>query len=661
MESLSPPAKPLGHDSYRPDVDGLRALAILAVILFHADLAVSGGFIGVDVFFVISGFLICRLIVKDLAAGTFTFRQFWERRIRRIFPPLVPVVVATLIAGWFLFFPQDFITLAKSAIAQASLVSNVYFRRNTDYFAEDAAVRPLLHTWSLALEEQFYMLFPLLLVFLWRQKKIAPAKAFMCLGVLSLAQCIWSSYTHKYPTAAFYLLPSRAWELLTGVVVALIGSELTRRRSIREAAAWIGMALIFTAAFFYDQWTRFPGVAAVTPVLGTALVIWSSEGQPSSIGKALSIRPLVFIGLISYPLYLWHWPILVFARYTQASSLDASTRVAVLVVSAVIAIMSWKWLETPFRRRVLLRTQPQIFAFFATATAAVLVAGIVVLRAHGFQSRYSPKVLGYMEYANTSLVARGQQHRAFNNDISLENALSGHFAYVGTNIQNQAATLAIWGDSHAMTITPVIDELCRKHGVRAVQATHVSTAPVLDYHSTGLLSLGNDSLKFNQAVFDFLREQHIGTVVLCARWSSYSATDDFDNKLAASIARLRGAGIKIFLVKDVPNFDFDPPRAAALTTMHGGAVETLGLPKQEHQRVTQHLDALFQKMAAAGVTVLDPCPYLLDSKGIYRIERNDELLYVDSHHLSVEGSRLLAPLFEPVVESAGPARYSVRH
>ena len=289
------------YSSYRRDIDGLRALAVLPVLLFHAKLGCPGGFVGVDVFFVISGFLISSLILKELDDGTFSLITFWERRIRRILPALTVVVLTCLVAGWILYLPEDFEMLGKSVIAQATLLSNVFFYRQGlvggGYFAAASDTKTLLHTWSLAVEEQFYLLFPLLLLFLARYRRLFLAPTIAGLVVVSLVLSIVGSYS--YPQATFYLLPARAWELLLGSLLTLMRGRFALGGLLRETAGWFGISLVGYAMLFYGVDTRFPGAAAISPCLGAALIIFSSESRLSFVGRILSIKPVVFVGLIS--------------------------------------------------------------------------------------------------------------------------------------------------------------------------------------------------------------------------------------------------------------------------------------------------------------------------------------------------------------------------
>src|SRR5271170_3095038 len=301
---------PVNRPRYRPEIDGLRALAILPVLLFHYRVSpFRGGFVGVDVFFVISGYLITQLIEAERREGRFSIARFYERRVRRIFPALFVMLTAATIAAAFILFPVDLVRYANSLLATAGFAANFEFWREAGYFDVAAAEKPLLHLWSIAVEEQFYLVFPALLL-LFQSRRVAITLAIF---VLSFAFAVWG-VIHA-PSAAFYLLPGRAWELMLGALLALHAVPFIERRWIREALAVTGIALIAIAVFGYSKDTPFPGAAALLPCLGAALVIYSSVPGITSASAVLSLPPLVFVGRISYSLYLWHWPLYVFARY----------------------------------------------------------------------------------------------------------------------------------------------------------------------------------------------------------------------------------------------------------------------------------------------------------------------------------------------------------
>ena len=367
--------------AYRPDIDGLRAIAVLGVVFFHAGLGFPGGYAGVDVFFVISGFLITSLILKELRQGTFSLLGFWERRARRILPALTVVVVAILIAGWFFLLPADYEVLGKQIVALAALSSNIKFWWETGYFATSAEEKPLLHTWSLSLEEQFYLLIPLLLWFLFRLRKSSWVAPVLFLGAIaSFTLSVIGSY--RAPSATFFLLPTRAWELAAGSLLAFV--QPIPQPRLRTLIAWLGLAAILGPLFFYAPGIRFPGLTALPPVAGAALLIWSGLRPPSSDlrpptsdlrpptsvlrppssdsrlplpNRLLATRPLVWIGLLSYSLYLWHWPLFAYCKYLSSTPPTLPVRLSLVAISVLLAWLSLCFVERPFRSRSLVPTR----------------------------------------------------------------------------------------------------------------------------------------------------------------------------------------------------------------------------------------------------------------------------------------------------------------
>ena len=361
---------------YRPDVDGLRAVAVVLVLLFHANLGWAGGFVGVDVFFVISGFLITGVIRKQQHAGTFTMRNFWVRRIRRIIPASILMVGGTLIIGSVVLFRSDFRELVYSAVAQLVMLANVFFWQQTGYFAGSAELKPLMHMWSLAVEEQFYLGYPFLLVLLNRTSNKTAGRVLASIAILSFALSVWG--VHHYPRATFFLLPARAWEMLLGGLIWFVPppEKLTQWKS--ETLSWFALAGILVASWFYDGDTLFPGIAALLPCLATAAIIYLNANQQTRVSALLSTRPFVFVGLISYSLYLWHWPLLAFCRYSQTEPLSVGYRVSILLVSGVLAYMSWRFVETPWRQGARLRSKRSLLVVATGALAAIVLANVAV-------------------------------------------------------------------------------------------------------------------------------------------------------------------------------------------------------------------------------------------------------------------------------------------
>jgi len=394
--------------------------------------------------------------------------------------------------------------------------------------------------------------------------------------------------------------------------------------------------------FFYDRETRFPGVAAILPCGGAALIIWANGHTLTSAGKLLAARPIVFIGLISYSLYLWHWPLLVFSRYWTLDQITISQRELLLLVSGVLAVLSWRFVETPFRKRIVLKRRSQIFTFAGITIAMLLLAGLAINELQGVPSRIPAEALRD---------ANGRTDRALMKELGLKEALNGDFMELGTGDKHLPIDLLVWGDSHAMAVTPVFDILCKEHSVRGVAATHSSTAPLIGYESQARFALKEDSIAFNNAVVEFIRCKHVRDVVLVAVWSDYMAnreTARLRRHLLDTIDALRNSGARIWIMKDVPRQRWNVPLALASAVWHGGDPEQLGLPLAEHARASRLQDRILVGISAPGVTLLDPTDLFMSPKNLCRVAEGGKSLYCDKHHLSVAGAMVLRPLFEPI-------------
>ena len=359
---------------YRPEIDGLRAVAVVPVILYHAGAsAFSGGYVGVDVFFVISGYLIASILVSDLETDRFSIWRFYERRIRRILPALFVVLLFCWGGAWFWMTPGQGIDTARTIVAAVAFASNIYFWLVADYFAPDTALNPMLHTWSLAVEEQFYLVFPAFLWLVWKRGGLRWAwRATVIVSAISLACAVWAS--QALPVANFYLMPSRAWELGAG---ALCGYMLGKRTLPgRDGPALLGVAMILGAVVGFNSGTPFPSLYALLPVVGTVLVILYGSGE-TLVGRVLSLRPFVAIGLVSYSAYLWHQPLMAFARVRDAANSPAfSTMLALAALSFVLAALTWRFVEQPFRRRGSPWLKQRRSVFLAGAAGSVVLLAL---------------------------------------------------------------------------------------------------------------------------------------------------------------------------------------------------------------------------------------------------------------------------------------------
>ncbi len=630
--------------SYRPDIDGLRAVAVLLVLAFHAGAGCPGGFVGVDVFFVISGFLITGILLAELEAGQLTLLGFWERRIRRILPAAAVVLMVSFVVGWFWLLPQDFLELGRSILAQVLMVPNLYFYRTSGYFTQDADLKPLLHTWSLGVEEQFYLLLPFLLLMLRRVSHKNLRLVLASLGLGSLALSVAWSTSHAW--ANFFLLPTRAWELLLGsCLAAWKPGPKAAPRWLNECLGAAGLMMIFGGAFGYDEKTTFPGLAALLPCGGAALILGSARSGHTLTFRLLSWRPLVFVGLISYSLYLWHWPLLAYARYWAVDPLPWQARGLLMLAALGLAVLSWRYVETPLRQRRVLQSRRAIFTAAGLCTALLLGAALVVEFTGGMRSRLPDEVL---QFADGS-----QDHRDYPM-VSPEAAERGDFIPLGINNPAVHLTLMIWGDSHAWAVMPALDELCQKHGRRAVAAVYPATFPALNYVSTNPHSLRERSPAFHEAVRRFIISQKIMDVLLVATWNGHfdeGNPDQAEQALITTVKSLKADGVRVWLMKSVPTYPVAIPKALAGAVIHGEDPEQVGKPLAEHLKASLTETQIFAKLAAEGAGILDPMKRLSTASGRCRVSSDGRSLYRDHHHLTVFGAGYLTPIFAPIFES----------
>ena len=372
---------------YRKEIDGLRTLAVIPIILLHGGFDwLSGGYVGVDIFFVISGYLITSIILKEKEAGIFTIAGFYERRVRRILPALFFVLLATLPFAWLWLLPHELINFGESLIAVPIFSSNFLFLQESGYFAEDAELIPLLHTWSLAVEEQFYIFFPLIMIVFWSLGKRWLLAIISLIALLSLGLTEWG--WREFPDANFYLIPTRAWELMAGVLVAFY-LYYKRQPSgiICQPASFLGLALIIYAIIFLDKSVPFPSLYALIPVLGSVLIILFTVPN-SLVYKLLSLRLMVGIGLISYSAYLWHLPLFAFARIYNIDELAPWLIGLLSIVTLLLAYFSWRFVERPFRNKQRF-TRKQIFVMGFVGSLVFIAIGAGLIASDGAMFRYA--------------------------------------------------------------------------------------------------------------------------------------------------------------------------------------------------------------------------------------------------------------------------------
>jgi peptidoglycan/LPS O-acetylase OafA/YrhL len=442
---------------YRPDIDGLRALAVVPVCFFHAGLPIfPGGFVGVDVFFVISGYLMASMIGQALSNTTFSFIEFYERRIRRIFPALFAVLAFTACVASLLMPPKLFSDFGNTLVASIIFVSNIVFwRKSANYFDATTDLNPLLHIWSLSVEEQFYILFPLFLAAVWYFGRRVTFVLVACAMMASLGLSIWG--VANAPTATFYLLPTRAWELLVGALIALwpVGDIADRTTPtlptwVNSCGGLLGLALVLWAVLFFNAETAFPGAAALVPCLGAALLIHFGRDGNNPAARLLGIAPFTFVGRISYSLYLWHWPLIVFAvKYNLFGRPSFFLRTIIVLISGIAAYASYRWIEQPFRRRNGEVSRIGLYAAAATSMALVGVVGIFAQTSNGWPERFP-------SFASIAIEPQFKDEQKFDDSKCFVDNLPSwgkELCFLSNHSQTKAL---LWGDSFAMKQRPFL-------------------------------------------------------------------------------------------------------------------------------------------------------------------------------------------------------------
>ncbi|WP_371345464.1 acyltransferase family protein [Ancylobacter sp. IITR112] len=532
---------------YRAHIDGLRAIAVLGVVLFHFGAHwLPGGFIGVDVFFVISGFLIAKSLYADVDAGSFSILGFYERRMRRIAPAFFAVTAATSLCAFLIFFPNQLMTYGRSLIWAVLAFGNVYFYLRTDYFGPSAEETPLLHYWSLGVEEQFYFLFPGLLLLIARLAPQARGKLVLGLLVLSLLAC--EIIRPFNPAAAFYLLPFRAFELLIGAALALPGMRFPESPKAGGAAMAAGLALILAGMAFITEHMPFPGLLALVPCLGTALAIWGGERVTSLPARLMGVGPLVFFGAISYSLYLVHWPIVVFARSLLPNLPAPAFLIGGVALSTLLGWLCWRFVEQPVRQQRALFTRRWIFAGTAAGGALLIAFGTAASDTRGFPGRLSPeiqRVLAYTRYPFREVVRDG---------TCFINGNRPREAPAPECLPQTHPSLVLWGSSHVAQFIGALEPIGKAHGYAVGQMTAAACLPLVQSSFAPMCD------RLNRFAFDWLLEHRPNILVL---GGDTLVSPEHFRQLDADLAKLHAAGIRVILLGPVPQFRRPVPEILA--------------------------------------------------------------------------------------------------
>jgi peptidoglycan/LPS O-acetylase OafA/YrhL len=614
---------------YRHEIDGLRAIAVMAVILNHAGVSsISGGFVGVDVFFVISGYLITQIVLKDLRAGRFSLSTFYERRARRILPAFVAMIaVVTLLAALWMP-PWELAAYGKSVAAAALSASNFLFWREAGYFDAASQLKPLLHTWSLGVEEQFYILLPLALMLLVRRDRLMVSLVVIAaLLSLGLSEIGW----RWMPEANFYLLPTRAWELLAGVLCALIAARQAPRPN--DWLAGLGVALVLGAVLIFNEDTPTPSLYALVPVGGAALILLYTR-PGGMVARALSWRPVALIGLISYSAYLWHQPIFALARIRLDAPLGAALMVALVALSLAAGWASWRFIERPFRRPAPQRPRRHVLAASAAALGALALVGTGGWASGGLlHLKTDAMQRAYLASAQPSPLRKACHTGGAAFTLPAKSCV--FFA--------PTASWAVLGDSHGVELSYALARALEPRGIGLRQLTFSGCAP--SWNTGGATPCARWT---DQAVRALIEDARIDTVVISYRltWHLAQHPDAVWGAYVDMISALQAAGKTVVVIRQAPELPA-PMRGLA---MRGGDTAIIGMERAQWNAQRGGVSDRLHRIPR-GVLLLDPAENLCD-RDLCFAGRDGVSSYFDANHLSMSGAAEVARLlvervFEP--------------
>ncbi len=635
--------------AYRADIDGLRAVSVLAIIVHHLERsALPGGFVGVDVFFVISGFLVTRKVVEAQRRGAFSFFDFYLGRVRRLAPAFFLMATTTLAAGFILLLPGDMIRLAESAIWATFSLANVFAWARTDegYFAASSSEMPLLHTWSLGVEEQFYLLWPAALLLAgaarkpWARSVVLPA----IVGVASFG-CA-EAFNISRQSFAYYMLPARAGELMIGAMLTFASDAskvdtLERRPFLVDLIAVVGFTMLAFSALTFHERTPFPGLLALVPCVGAAAVMFAGEYGSRIVARLLTPRPIVFLGLISYGLYLWHWPILAFIRYFHGTIEFGPGALAVVAILA-LATVSYRLVERPARRW---RVQPskQLGYCLVGPSAALIVAALGIFWTRGMENH----VTSLPRYRETAAIEAGntpmyRQRQACLMPVADAHSMDDDHCVIGSEegtTGKEDSGVLLWGDSHAAHYVPIVSQVAARAGLRVRTASHPTCPPVFGgEYGAGKYRVGCGD--FRSLVEKVISSGRFHTVLIGASWGSYYGQPSFRTDLERTLRELNELKIEILILGQTPYFP-DYHRMCDLRGLRLGGIDCRGRRESKHLRRSDANKYLEQLAAARPLRHYFDVWGILCPNGKCSPYLDDQPVYFDGAHLSETGGRLI--------------------
>ena len=654
-------------------IDGLRAVAVVPVILFHFNLAhVTGGYVGVDVFFVISGFLITGLIFEQVKAGRFSIIHFYERRARRILPALFVTCLISTALALLLYMPNDFIQFSRSLEGIAIFSSNFIFARWIGYFSDFSSTRPLLHTWSLAVEEQFYLLFPLLLMVLNKhfKEKIHTVRIMIYAPfLLSLVMSI--AFIASNPDRTFYLLHTRAWELLAGSILALHLKDVRLSRPAAEAMSAAGAAILLLCFFIYDRNTVFPGIAALPPCIAAVFLLWPNINHETFLKRFLSGAPCVGTGLISYGLYLYHWPVIVFTRYYFDRDPSTVEALGLISLTFILATLSYFIIEQPVRAGRILKRKA-LFSLSGAGLLAFGLIGLAGLHTSGFPLRFNSDVLQY------AITKDDPDHNKVDCSTQLSPQLDKERICKFGALEKSPPDFLLWGDSHAAALQAAVVAQAAKNNIAGWAITR-SGCPALTGAERADNFVTYSCPAISAAALDVVKRNKIRNVLLVTRWDMYALgwekgsvetvrepfisfiskegkfltrQDAFAAAFKETVEKLDALGVNVWVVKQVPPQLVDVPSALAKAIYLGRDPEKL---KRSYDSIASRrgvIENVFNDTAKTyPLHLIDPMNKFCTQRGGCLLTYKGRALYMDNSHLSSYGALWSQDMLEPFFKS----------
>ncbi|MBN9248534.1 MAG: acyltransferase [Hyphomicrobium sp.] len=650
---------------YLPFVDGLRALAIIAVVAYHAFPGViTGGFSGVDVFFVVSGFLITSLVASEISNGSFSLYRFFVRRARRLLPAAFACVVVVTAVASFILLPDALWYYGRSLLSFVGLYSNFFFYWTGGYFSAPAIERPLLHTWSLSLEDQFYLTWPL---FLMLAAPFLSKRAIIGIVVLAIAASLWLAEAkiavdQEY---AFFMLPARAWELLSGAALALVAPQIKLGRAASEALSIAGLMAVLGSFFLLDRGSEFPGLNAAPACVGTLAILAGCTSENVLLRRALSSRPLVFTGLISYSLYLWHWPLLALASYRLERPLNTEEASLIVLASVLVAAISWHWIEKPFRvshRPPAGATHdPLDLKFVSAAVSCVLVmlaAAGTIKGMKGFPERFAPetrRILSELVAGNPHRMACDEFENVFANDEICN--------FGKRRTPEGSYEIALFGDSMGDHWAPLVAKYAEDHNLAGRQVTNGGCALLFDVSIPGQAEdKARECASYQSAAKTFIqRNPGLKIAVISGYWEKWLAllnlvvatsanspdptvrtAPNFNQALENTVRTFTDRGIKVLLIGQIPMYEVLPVRCIIRAVENHRDASPCGMSRDEALNELKLSNAALTRVAAAnpGVSLSLPVEYMCQQERCSPI-MDGVLLYRNGGHVNQFGSRLL--------------------